>query len=180
MAALLRQLIQLCLLRVGPQDLPYSPAGLALMAGGLLALQLGFGASQGLEGMGLVARAAVTLFLLFGVTAHLLRWRGFSNRTLQTQLALAGTTLLFALVMLPNAMALLPHVGSKSPPAGVTVFALVAIFLFFWKLVVDAAIWRQALELRVGPAYALSVGLLLAEALLVLVLVPPVPGATAS
>lgn len=180
MAALLRQLIQLCLLRSGPQDLPYSPPALAVLAGGLVAVQLAFGASQGLAGIGLVARAAVTLFLLFGVTAHLLRWRGFANRTLQTQLALAGTGLLFALAMMPTAMALVPHAGSQDPPPSVMVFALAAIVLFFWKLRVDAAIWRQALDLRPAPAYALTVALMVAEAMLVLLLVPPVPGATAS
>jgi hypothetical protein len=179
-AALLRQLIQLCLLRIGPQDLPYSPPALAVLAGGLVALQVAFGVSQGMAGVGLVARAAVTLFLLLGVTAHLLRWRGFGNRTLQTQLALAGTGLLFALAMLPTAMALLPHAGDPDPPASVMPFALGAIVLFFWKLRVDAAIWLQALELRPGQAYALAVALLLAESLLVLLLVPPVPGAVAS
>ena len=179
-AALLRSLIQVCLLRAGPQDLPYSPPALAGVATALISVQSLFGVSQGLPALGVAMRAFVTAFLLFTVTARLLRWRGFGNRDVQTQLALAGSGLLFALAMMPTAMALLPHAGSQEPPAQVMVFALLAIFLFFWKLRVDASIWRQALELRPGPAYALAVALLLAEALLVLLLVPPVPGAAAS
>jgi hypothetical protein len=179
-AALMRQLIQLCLLRIGPQDLPYSPTALAGLATALISVQALFGVSQGLPALGVAMRAFVTAFLLFTVTARLLRWRGFGNRTLQTQLALAGTGLLFALAMLPTAMALMPHAGNPEPPASVMPFALVAIVLFFWKLRVDAAIWLQALELRPGQAYALAVALLLAEALLVLLLVPPVPAAAAS
>lgn len=180
MAALLRQLIALCLLRAGPQDLPYSPPALAFWAGGLVALQVGFDASLGLTGVGLISRAVVTLFMLLAVTAHLLRMRGFANRTLQTQLALAGTGLLFALAMLPTAMALVPHAGDPNPPASLLPFALGGMVLFFWKLRVDAAIWLQALELRPGQAYALAIGLMLTEFLLVLLLVPPVPGAAAS
>lgn len=180
MAALLRQLIQLCLLRAGPQDLPYSPQALALSATALISVQALFAVAQGVTALGTALRAVITAFLLFTVTARLLRMRGLENRTLQTQLALAGTGLLFALAMMPTAMALVPHAGSKGPPASVMVFALTAIVLFFWKLRVDAAIWRQALDLRQAPAYALTVVLMLAEALLVLLLVPPVSGAAAS
>ena len=180
MAALLRQLIELCLLKRGPQDLPYSPPALSAVGAGLVAVQLAFGATQGLQAAGLAGRAFVTLFMLFAVVPALLRWRGFGNRALQTQLALAGSSLLFALAMLPTAVALLPHAQDPDPPPQVLGFALAAIVLFFWKLRVDAAIWRQALEIRPGQAYALALGLVIADTLLVLLLVPPVPGAPAS
>ena len=59
-------------------------------------------------------------------------------------------------------------------------FALAAVFVFFWKLRVEAAIWRQSLEIPVSAAYllTLTLALLLGEALLLFVLVPaPVPAA---
>ena len=52
------------------------------------------------------------------------------------------------------------------------------VFAFFWKLRVNAAIWRQALEIPVSAAYLLTLVLLLSEALLLFALVPaPVPAA---
>ena len=178
MAALLRDMLDLCLLRRGPQDLPYSPPAVTAYAAALIGVQLAFAVYHGAEGLALVSRALVTLLILFGATLALLRFRAMGNRAPQTLLALAGTSLLFALVMMPLALALRPYLGEKDPPASMLLIALAAIATFFWKLRVEAAIWRQALEIPVSAAYLLTFALLLAEALLLLVLVPtPVPAA---
>jgi hypothetical protein len=177
-AALPRQLLELFLLRRGPQDLPWSPPAVAACAVALLVLQAWFASQQGLELTGLLARGFVTLLILFGVTRALLRWRQLENRAAQTLLALAATGLFFSLGMFPLAMALQPYFGVEDPPARVMVLALAAMVLFFWKLRVEASIWRQALDIAVAPAYALTVSLMLAEAVLIHLLVPgPVSGA---
>lgn len=178
MAALLRQLLELILLRRGPQDLPWSPPAVAGFAIALLALQAGFASQQGLDAIGVLARAFVTVLILFGATRALLRWRQLENRAVQTLLALAATGLFFSLALFPLAVALQPYYGVDDPPPRLMVLALAAIVLFFWKLRVEASIWRQALDIAVAPAYALTVSLILAEAVLIHLLVPaPVPGA---
>ncbi len=176
MAALLRDVFEVCLLRRGPQDLPWSPPAVMGFAAALLGLQLAFAAFHDMPPAALAARALVTLATVFGATVALLRLRGMANRTTQTLLAVAGTEALFALVTMPLLLLVQPHLGSDNPPTSILVAMMAAVFAFFWKLRVNAAIWRQALEIPVSAAYLLTLALLLAEALLLLALVPaPVP-----
>ncbi|MBP6596730.1 MAG: hypothetical protein KA196_04380 [Arenimonas sp.] len=178
MVALLRQLFEVCLLRRGPQDLPHAPPVVAALVVALLAVQLAFASHQGLPAPALSARVMVTLVILLGVTGGLLAWRKLENRGSQTLLALAGTGLIFTLAMMPMALALQPHLGDTEPPPQVMVYALAALGLFVWKLRVEAAIWRQALDIPASPAYALTLALVLAEAVL-LFLFSPAPLAAA-
>ena len=176
MAALLRQVLEVCLLRRGPQDLPFSPPAVTAFTAALLGVQLAFATYLEAGAVTLVARALVTLLILYGATLGLLRFRAMENRGSQTLLALAGTSLVFALVTLPLSLVLLPYQGDENPPAWLMVFVLAVVFTFFWKLRVEAAIWRQALEIPVPAAYLLTLALLMAEALLLLLLVPaPIP-----
>jgi hypothetical protein len=176
--ALLRQLIDICLMRRGPQDLPYSPSATLAMVACLLAVQLAFASHQGLPAAALAARVAVTLCLLLAVTRALLASRRLENRSTQTVLALAGTGLIFSLAMMPMALALQPHLENKEPPPQVMAYALGALVLFVWKLRVEAAIWRQSLDIASLPAIALTLALVLAEALLLFLFAPaPLPAA---
>jgi hypothetical protein len=77
--------------------------------------------------------------------------------------------------MMPLAIVLRPYLGDENPPPSMMLFALAAVFAFFWKLRVEAAIWRQALEIPVPAAYLLTFALVLAEAGLLYLLVPAVP-----
>jgi hypothetical protein len=182
--ALLRQLLDVCLLRLGPQDLPYSPSATAGAFAVLLAFQIVSGIATAASAGLIAARLAVTVLLLAGVTTWLLRSRGMGNRTAQTVLAQAGTGVLFSLAMLPAALALMPYVEAMQPQAGTPapvpgqamVPALAALVLFVWKLRVDASIWRQALDLRPPSALLLAIGLVLAE-LFLMVLLAPAPAA---
>ena len=172
MAALLRQLVELCLLRRGPQDLPYSPSATWGLLGGLLMLQAALGAGQGLEAGALAIRAGLTLLFTAGLARALLAARGLAHRAEQTVLALAGSNLLFVLASLPVLFSIAGQVaeGDLSGPA--LPIALLAIVLFLWKLRVEAAIWRHALDVPALPALALAVSLVLGEAMLVVLLVP--------
>jgi hypothetical protein len=174
--ALLRSLIELCLLRRGPQDLPYSPPAVAVFAAILVAMQVGFASNEGMGTLALLARAVVTLVLLFGVTSALLRLRGLDNRRAQTLLALAGSGVIFSLAMMPVAHALRPYLDDKSPPPQMLALALAAVILFVWKLRVDASIWRQAMGIPVLSSYGLALSLMFGEAILLGLLVP-VPAA---
>lgn len=179
MPALLRPLAELCLLRRGPQDLPYSPPAVAAFAAALLALQLAIGQATGAPPGQLVARAGVSLFMLFGVTTALLGARDLRNRAAQTLLALAGSGLLFTIAMAPVAFSLEPYVGQAEPPRMALLPGVAALVLFVWKLRVEAFVWRHALDLRRGAAMALAIALVVVELALLLWLAPPVPEAGA-
>lgn len=171
MAALLRRLFALCLFRQGPQDLPYSPWLSRGLVAALLLLQFlvarhgGFGVADAL------ARVALSLFLVVGVTRGLLAARDRVARSEQTIAAFAGTGLLFGLAMLPVAWNLQPPVQDVPPGPAQFGLAVAGLTLFVWKLRVDAHIWRQALDLRLG-ALALAIALMLLELLLVTLLNP--------
>lgn len=181
MAALLRQLFELCLLRRGPQDLPYSPQAVLGFALALVLVQMTVARLVVDPPLTTLAgRALITLGLVLATPAWLLRLRGMANRTAQTQLAMAGAGLLFTLAMVPVGLVMLPATQSPDNVSGPALAAsFAAIVLFFWKLRVDAAIWRQSLEIPVGAAYVLAVSLVLAEFFLILG-VSPVPAAPAS
>lgn len=172
MAALLREVLEVCLLRRGPQDLPWSPPAVMLFTAALLALQLAFAAFNGMPPSALAARAVVTLAIVYGATLGLLRFRGMASRASQTLLAVVGAEVLFALVTMPLLLLVQPHLGNENPPASLLPVMLAAVFAFFWKLRVNAAIWRQALEIPVSAAYLLTLALLLCEALALYMLVP--------
>ena len=165
MGALLRQLFGVCLLRTGPQDLPYSVVATRVAIGSLLAFQAAVGVATGAQGPAILARLGVTLLVLAGVTPWLLRARGFANRT--------------SLAMLPAAVALLPYVtpdgtpGATPPQAMLP--ALAMLVLFVWKLRVDASIWTHALDVRRQQGLLLAVVLVVAELVLLLLFAPAVP-----
>jgi len=170
--ALLRQVLQVCLLRRGPQDLPWSPPAVMVFTAVLLALQVAFAAFNGMPPSALAARALVSLAIVYGATLGLLQLRGMANRASQTLLAVVGTEVMFALVTMPLLLMVQPHLENDNPPASLLPVMLAAVFAFFWKLRVSAAIWRQSLEIPVSAAYLLTLALLLSEALLLFALVP--------
>lgn len=172
MGALVGQLLEVCLLRRGPQDLLFSPPATAGAIFALLAFQAGAGLYGEASGGAILGRLAVTLVLLVGVTVGLLRARGVDNRSTQTLLAQAGTGLLFSLAMLPMALALRPYLGDTQPPAMAMLPALAALVLFVWKLRVDAAIWAAALDVPRPRGLLLAVVLVVAELILLRLLVP--------
>ena len=120
MAALLREIVDVCLLRRGPQDLPYSPPAVMSFAVVLVGMQLAFAAFHDMPPAALAARALVTVLMLFGVTVGLLHLRKLANRAVQTLLAVAGTEVLFALLSMPMLVVVQPPTldpGTASHPS---------------------------------------------------------------
>ena len=183
MGALLRPLLGVCLLRTGPQDLPYSVVATRGALVALLLFQAGVGIATGSQGPAIVARLGVTLLLLAGVTPWLLGARGLGNRTAQTLLAQAGAGLLFSMAMLPAAFALLPYLatgdgtatGAGAAPPQAMLPALAMLVLFLWKLRVDASIWSHALDVRRQQGLLLAVVLVVTEIFLLVLFAPTVP-----
>lgn len=173
-------LIELCLFRRAPQDLPFRPAlALAcLLATAIVELvtnqQIG-------EGMGLVVPVVFTsaLFAVVG-TRLVLRIAGHDARFWQTLLALAGSGLLFAAVAAPIRIAVGPidpavMQGTVAPPFGYMLIAGLGL----WRLIVIGHIWRHALQVRLPVGVLVGIGLFLLEmALIVLLFAPAAASAT--
>jgi hypothetical protein len=149
MTSWLYLLRDLCQLRRGPQDMPYSPPLLVAVCAANLLLQLGIahlvgvGAGGDTLGAGLIG-LALNLGLLYG----LLTLRGFANRFVQAALALIGCAIVFSLLSLPVVLA----TGARAlAPETITplqaLLALLAFPIVIWKLVVDAHILRHSLDI---------------------------------
>lgn len=164
MAPLARLLIDLCLLRRGPQDLPYSP-GLTrnLVLFGLLCDVLYVAA---LEVENAAPRVALGLAMALGLPYVLLAWRRRSERYAQTLGALVGTGVLFTAIFLPLALWASQH----APEPGVETLTTeqiaagwMVLGLLGWKLAVNGHILRQALDLPRSAGLALALGWFLLE-----------------
>ncbi len=167
-------LIELCLFRRGPQDLPHRPplALACLLATVMVELftNLRIGEPTALV---LPAVVASALFALF-VTRLVLRLAGHENRYWQTLLALAGSGLLFAAVAAPLRIAIGPIdpailQGTVAPPAGYMAIALLGL----WRLIVIGHIWRHALQIRLPVGVLVGLGLFILETALIVVLFAP-------
>lgn len=162
-ASLIQLVVDLCLLRRGPQDLPHSPplALAALVA--LMALELFVPNAQATEAIDYLPLAAYGVLFVLIVWAAL-RLRKVDARFWQTLLGLASTALLFSLLMLPIRVAIGPiDPETLMPIAPMTpmlvLLMLANLVLAVWRLVVQGHIWRHALEtsLSVGILTALAV-----------------------
>lgn len=166
-----RRVIELMLLRRGPQDMPGDQTTLASSAAAyciLLFLQVGLITPTGHAA--LQAGLATALLALYVRT--ILRMRGMGNRFAQTATALfsAGATL--TLIMLAPTHAMAPYLDAiakaSNPqqvpmPPGYVVLAYVA--MGFWGLAIYSHVYRHALDgsiwLGLGAALAFEVLLLL-------------------
>lgn len=165
MKRLLGQLLQLCLLRIGPQDLPYSPRltrGLVLCAVGfdLLVLRLVD------PGPHALSRGLASLAFLLLLPWLLLRLRHRSSRYAQTLAAFVGSGLLFTLVFLPfawHAATLPPAAEGVAPAPADALIVVAAMLLVGWKLAINGHIWRHALDWPRGVGLPFALALFLAE-----------------
>lgn len=167
MPDLLRRLWQLCLLRIGPQELPYSPALSRNLVVAALAIGLVNASVVDSPTPELMFRALVTLGFLVAVPWALLHFRGGVSRLAQTVAALAGSSLLYALAFLPLTLWATGSSGAAAvageADAALIFLGWLGLLLTGWKLAINAHIWRHALELPFGGALLLAVGLLVLQ-----------------
>jgi hypothetical protein len=147
---LLRQLIALCLLRIGPEDLPGNArlpwllaAGYALSGGLMFMADEGFAVGM--------AQAAVDAALLAGFVWGALKVREHPERFTQTYAAMVGISLVISLLSWP-VMSAAPSevVANELHPAQIGLLALLV-----WSLIAQGQVLRRALDASAG------VGLLL-------------------
>ena len=168
MRGLLESLIAICLLRRGPQDLPYSPALARQLVVVLLALQAVFllllDEQERLPGQMVYGLAWILLPAWI-----LLRLRGLQARYVQTLSAKCGVGLLYLLVLMPLALAL-RTVDTSAPDVRPEPWQILAFWgvvgVTVWHLMVSAHIWRHALSLPRFLGTVIAIGLFVANVML--------------
>lgn len=162
---LLRVLLDLCLLRAGPQDLPYSigvTRGLVLLGVGadLLFVSMLESADNSL------LRIVLSLLLMLGLPWLLLSSRRLQARYAQTLAAFAGTGVLFTLAFLPVAIqaSQLPTPDLEATPTREQLMVgWITLGLVGWKLAINGNIWKHALDWPRAGGLLLAVGVFLLE-----------------
>jgi hypothetical protein len=167
---LLRLILDICLLRGKPQDLPTS---------GTLAL-LAAAASVVVDYLSLPDHAidlgrllfVVSQVALFGAALWLLlRQRGYPERWTQTVTALYAANAVFSLMLLPFLPALAEMVR-QGAAAGMGWQGYVSLALTAWFLAVMARVLREALELGMLASFLVSLAVIFVVRILGLVLAP--------
>jgi len=155
-----RTIIDICLLRGKPQDLPTSFNLVLLAAGAGIVIDALSLSGNGLDMQQLLFAALQTV--LFGAGLWLLlKQRGFVSRWIQTATALYAVNALFSLVILPLLPALY-DMARADPPTTMGWQQLAAVVLSGWFLAVMAQVLREALEVSLGAAVVISLALMIA------------------
>lgn len=138
---MLWKLVEICLLRAGPQELPAAPRFLALVLAGyflvdVLISRLSFGLGAA------VAVSVLDVLLLAAFVQLVLRMVAKPERFNQTLAALAGTGLLLGMVAYPLIRGLLLAQAAGDAAAGLAVLWLAVLA---WSLLILGHILRHAL-----------------------------------
>ena len=163
MGQLLTLLWDICRLRRGPQDLPYSPQLLLVVCALFLVLQLAVSRILDAEQDSLGA-GVLSLAFTLGVLYLLLNLRKQSARFVQTALAIISCLIIFSVLLV--SITLMIGTAPKSP-AQVTPFqfllATAALLVLAWKLIVDGHILRHSLNVPFLFGVAIAVLWFIAE-----------------
>lgn len=154
---LLMRFWEICLLRKGPEEVPYSPLLL------LLLLVLGYVLDNlrinlllpGITGFHLAGILLIHTLLMLLVTAGLLSVFGYRSRIVQTLTALTGTGIILSVLMLP-----FDYVTSLNPK-NPTMAALVVMFVQIWSLVIVGHILSHALSVHRMTGVIIAIGYLI-------------------
>ncbi|NCT66855.1 MAG: hypothetical protein GXC76_04320 [Rhodanobacteraceae bacterium] len=146
-AGLPRLVADLCRLRRGPQDLPYSPPLFAMLAAASIVLDLLIGSALG-DDRDALARSLVLTGLVLGLCWAALAVRGLEPRYVQTASALLACSVAISLLQWAGALLVGPlPAGTTALDAPHLVFGWLTLGLFVWQVVVYGHIMRQALDM---------------------------------
>lgn len=163
MIEILRLLFGICQRRLGPQDLPHSPALLRGLLMAVVGLQLLFAWLLG-EALDAPGRLLFSLAVALALPWLLLHWRGRRERYVQTMSAMLGTDILFGFAMMPLVWYVsgMPPPSATVPPTGAqALISLLALGLMGWKIAVAGHIWRHALDWPMVGGVLLALALFL-------------------
>lgn len=163
MSALLTQLLAVCRLQKGPQDLPYAPRVASLLVLAVLVLEALLAPVLNVPHAQVLPRALLSALMLLGPPWLLLNLRVRGGRLVQTLIAMAGTGLLFTLAVAPLLYWIAGIPAGTPPPPQALWLTLMVLVLLMWKLMIDAHIWRQALDWPQAGGILLALGLFFVE-----------------
>lgn len=146
-----RVLLDICLLRAAPQDLPCSwePLGLTVIAG----LSASYAAVWAYApAQNALPQLLVGLLLTLGFTYGILAFRGLKNRFIQTASALLGTDAIITVITLP-----LLHAAGSSIAQNAYILSAMA-GLGIWNLFIMGHILRHALSLPLPGGILVALG----------------------
>ncbi|HIP53070.1 MAG TPA: hypothetical protein EYH03_03550 [Chromatiales bacterium] len=153
MKALFDYFLNLCLLRKGPQDVPFSRELLLLVW--VVNLTVGWlliGDATVHPFRALLESLSDSLLML-GVLWLLLQWRGKTPRFVQSATAALGSGALLGIIALP----LVRLVASGTTRSAQTDWAgMLLLAVVVWSVVVFGHILRYALDVKLGEGVALS------------------------
>ncbi len=148
---LINGFVDICMLRRSPADLPASQ-GLAIVATTLY-LTLDMIASRIVSPAHFPTQSLVGLLLSVLTVMIILRLAGMGPRFTQTWTAFMGCGALIYLVVLPLHLSI-PQSADSAPVDPLT--GIVFLFLLAWSFVVDAHIFRHALNVTFTAGFALA------------------------
>ena len=150
--------INLCLFRGKAQDIPRSEALLLVTAtAAILSSAINAIPNAGILRGTVMSVGQVLLFA--GLISLMLRFRGKSERSMQTLTAMFGATTLLQLLALPFFgwhEGLLPN--ESEPLIALTTPLLIAAGIAVWSLTVMTSILRQAMDSGIGAALLIIIG----------------------
>jgi len=151
----------LCQLRRGPEDMPYSRRLFVVLVVASVALDVV--SERVLGGHDALARSLVSTSLVLALCWIALSVRQLGNRYVQTASALVACGIVFSLLVLPLAMLAgpMPNDGLLTPLQTLLVWVMFAIFV--WSVLVDAHIIRRALDAPFGLGVALALAWTIAD-----------------
>ena len=145
-------LVDICLLRAGPQDLPYSPnlLVLSLIAYVVLGVQT---ASLGLPDVNPFIFSVIDLLALLFFAWFVLSLKGYYSRFNQTVIALSGSGIILGLL----AWVLLAWQLQATDSGRESLLAsILYLILIMWSLAINANIVRHALSITMAWAWGVS------------------------
>jgi hypothetical protein len=153
----------LCQLRRGPEDMPYSKPLLGLLVGASILLDVATGSLLG-SPVAVLPRSLVSTVLVLALLWIALSIRRLGNRYVQTASALVACSMVFSLLILPFAWLAGPTPTPPAPLSPLQVllgWAMLAIIV--WNLTVNAHVVRRALDAPFALGFALAIAWALAD-----------------
>ena len=152
----LTRILEIMLLRAGPQHVPYSVSLmvsliLLYVASGVAVLDSSMDTNYALGNM------LLDVAVLFAFTWFCLSLLHFRQRFVQTVIALAGIGVVYHLLAWPL---LLDLQDMQAEAQGVKLSAVLMLLLLSWQVLVYGHVFRHAMEMSMGRALALSFGYL--------------------